>query len=101
MSHFQPEIDRACSICQRTDGNEINAGGCNPPDGFQRDTAARFELDVVPSERQSFPNLSGDHIVQKNSVDAFDLDESPDLLQIVSFHFDSDVRPLLAKSANL
>src|SRR4029453_8098483 len=83
------------------DGNEINAGRCDSPDGFQRDAAARFELDVVSSERQSFPNLSWDHVVQENSVDATDLDESPDLLQIVSLHFDSDVWPFLTKAANL
>jgi hypothetical protein len=101
MSHFQPEIDCACCVRQRADGNVINASGCDPPDVFQPDAAARFELDVVSSQRQSFPNLSGDHVVQKDNVDALDLDKSPCLLQIVSFHFDADVWSFLAKPSNL
>src|SRR4029077_4473497 len=60
-----------------------------------------FELDVVPPERQSFPNLGGAHVVQKDNVDAVDLDESPRLLQIVSLHFDADVWPFLSNPANL
>src|SRR5262249_51223497 len=59
------------------------------------------KLDVVSSQRQSFPNLSGHHVVQKNDVDAVDLDESARLLQIISLYFDADVRPFLAKLANL
>src|SRR6478736_2773899 len=101
MSHFQPEIDRACCVCQRADGNVIDAGGCDPPDLFQRDAAARFELDVVPPQRQSFPNLGRLHVVQKDNVDAVDLDESPRLLQIVSLHFDTDVGLFIAKPTNL
>src|SRR5436853_911837 len=72
MSHFQPEIDRTRCICQRADGNVIDPGGCDPPDVFQRDAAACFELDAVSSQRQSFPNLCGLHVVQKDNVDAVD-----------------------------
>src|SRR5206468_10712024 len=82
-------------------GNVIDAGGRDPPDVCQRDAAARFELDAVSSERQSFPNLSGDHVIQKDNVDALDLDKSARLIQIVSFHFDANVWPFLAKPANL
>src|SRR5262245_65999052 len=101
MSHFQTEIDRRCRGRQRPDGNVINAGGCNPPDIFQSDASTRFELDVVSPQRQSFPNLSGRHVVKKDNVDTIDLDESSGLLQIVSLHFDADLRPFLAKLANL
>src|SRR6476661_1880938 len=101
MIHFQAEIDRARGVGQCADGNVIDAGGCDPPDVFQRDAAARFELDIVPPQRQSFPNLGGLHVVQEDNVDAVDLDESARLLQIVSLHFDADVGPFLAKPANL
>src|SRR5262249_52760678 len=101
MIHFQPEIDRACRVRQRADRNVINAGSCDSPHVFQRDAAARFELDVVSSQRQSFPNLSWNHVVQKDYVDAIDLDKSPRLLQIVSLHFDADLGTFLAKPANL
>jgi hypothetical protein len=101
MSHFQSEVDRARCVCQRADGNVIDSGGGDPPDSFQRDAAARFELDVVPPQRESFPNLGRLHVVQKDNVDAVDLDESPRLLQIVGLHFDADVWLFFAKPANL
>src|SRR5262249_3734552 len=101
MSHFQPEIDRARSVRQRADGNVIDAGGCNPPDVFQRNAAARFELDVVSPQRQSLPNLSRHHVVQKDNVDAVDLDKSARLLQVVCLYFDADVWPFLAEATNL
>src|SRR5947207_11721009 len=63
MIHFQAEIDRARGVGKCADGNVIDASGCDPPDVFQRDATARFELDVVFSQRQSFPNLSGHHII--------------------------------------
>src|SRR5215831_2824799 len=101
MSHFQTEIDRARGVGQRADRDVVDAGGCDPPDVFQRDAATRFEFDVVSPQRQSFPNLSGYHVVQKDNVDAVDLDKSARLLQIVCLHFDANVWPLLAKPANL
>ena len=52
-------------------------------------------------QRQSFPNLGRRHVVQKDDIDAVNLDKSARLLQIISLHFDADVWSLLAKLANL
>src|SRR5207248_157168 len=101
MIHFQAEIDRARGVGKCADGNVINAGGCDPPVVFQRNAATRFELDVVSSQRESFPNLCGLHVIQKDNVDAVDLDKSSRLLQIVGLDFDADIRSFLAKAANL
>src|SRR5438132_837648 len=62
--------------------------------------AACLELNVVPSQRHSLPNLGGRHVVEKDNVYAVHLDKSADLFKVIRFHFNPDVWPLLAKLAN-
>src|SRR5207244_4375922 len=81
-------------------GNVIDSRGCHALHVFQRNAAACFELNVVPSQRDSFPNLRGCHVVEEDNVYAVHLDKSAGLFQIVSLHLNADVWPLLAKLTN-
>ena len=100
IRHFQPDIDRGGGVRQRADGNEIDSRGCHTLHVFQCDAAACFKLDIVPSQRQSFPNLRRSHIVEEDNIYALYLDESADLFKVVRFYFDADIRPFPPEATN-
>ena len=94
---IQRDIDRRGCVCQCADGNVIDPSSGDALDVFQGDTPAGFEFDTIPSQRHNFANLCGCHVVEKDNVNAFDLDESACLLKILSLYFDTDVWALGAK----
>lgn len=75
---------------ERADGNKVNAGACDLADVLQSNAAAGFKFHFAFAEGDGLTNLGWFHIIEKNHIDAFNLEKPSDLLEGVSLDFDLD-----------
>src|ERR1700722_13102858 len=85
---------------ERADGNVVDSGRGNLPNVFQRDTAAGFEFYLAFAQRDGFADFRRLHVVEKNDVDAVDIQKTANLLERVGFDLDLDLRSRFTHFSN-
>src|SRR3982751_3008704 len=86
---------------QSADRNEIDAGCCDHPHSLESDAAARLEFNVPAfAQRHCLAQLRRTHVIEEDQIDFGNLKDCAHLPQVVSFHFDLQIRSLRLRSPN-
>src|SRR5512138_1826398 len=79
-------------MCERTDGNVIDAGFSEVSDGLERNSAGGFQRNTSSHDLYRFPRIRGSEVVEENHVGSC-RQRFLKLIKIAHFDFNFDEMP--------